>query len=64
MKIEESTLEVANFEDGRAGLGGSALELWAVDLDEALGAEVAAEEVPDGGLEFEDGLVRLSLWSR
>lgn len=53
------TLEVADLENGRAGLGGGALEFGAVDFDEALAVEELAEEVADPVLELEHGLVRL-----
>mgnify|MGYP007054560256 CR=1 FL=1 len=53
---EGGAAEVVDLEDAGAGLGGGALQLGGVDLDEAAGVEGGAEDPADGGLQAEDGL--------
>ena len=55
------TFEVANFENGRSGFRGGALQFWAVDLEEPVFREILAEKVADSTLQLENGLIGLSL---
>jgi hypothetical protein len=54
---ERFPLEVPDLEDGRSGFGSGPLELGGMDLGEPYAVEVGTEEVGDGGLKSEDGLV-------
>jgi hypothetical protein len=60
---ERFSLEVPDLEDGRSGFGSGPLKLGGMDLGEPYAVEVGTEEVRDGGLESEDGLVGGSLSS-
>ena len=58
------SLEIVDLEYARSGFRGGSLELGRVDLDEPERVEVGTEEVANGGLKTEDGLVGRCLRSR
>jgi hypothetical protein len=56
-RVKPLTVEVLNLEDARTRLRRSTLQLGRMDLDEAFGVEVVAEQLADARLQAEDGLV-------
>ena len=55
------TVEIIDLEDRCSGFGGSTLELRTVDFDKAFRVQEVTEEVTNGVLKLEHGLIGLGL---